>query len=385
MVFVMTNLWGYAGEGSFVRVTTIDDFQSGYYVITGLGEPGQTMEGIYAMSNALGGNNYPYMWGVRQYHIGDTITNPDMTIVWYIENVAGNVYAIREAGGQRYYGLVYGETRPLFEESPIGLAHHWVLGWDNGLITFMSALQNIRYLRFRPDLTGHRFNNVHERTAYSVNLTLYRYLDPSNGGGTLSATLSSFAASVVVNEGVSINWATDSESGMRGFHVLRQEYGESPTRVTPNLIAATNTSTIQTYRFMDRDVQSGREYYYWIQSLSNDGSTELFGPVFVSVVQECITHDISATTMLSSVYPNPLEANSQASFHISVKQAETATLKIFNIKGQLVREFSNITAGNHTLVWDGKDMNNNLVGSGVYLYKLTSPSVSTVQRMKVVR
>jgi len=56
-----------------------------------------------------------------------------------------------------------------------------------------------------------------------------------------------------------------------------------------------------------------------------------------------------------------------------------------SIRGQLVREFADIRGGAHSIVWDRRDNSGREVGSGVYFYRLTSPSVDTVQRMVVIK
>jgi flagellar hook assembly protein FlgD len=48
------------------------------------------------------------------------------------------------------------------------------------------------------------------------------------------------------------------------------------------------------------------------------------------------------------------------------------TLEIYNIKGQLVKTLVNevLPAGEHSIIWDGRDSSGNRVSSGIYLYKL---------------
>jgi len=224
-------------------------------------------------------------------------------------------------------------------------------------------------------------------------------------GGALNVTLSSFSASVLGGMSVSLNWVTESENGMRGFHVLRTTPAASghpsaypadrflsgnlegsladAVRITPNMIAARNTAQVQSYNFADERVSRGGEYAYWIQSIHNDGSMEFHGPVSVKVVTVEAVLEMPLFTVMSGVYPNPVRDN--ASFDVSVKEGEVATLRIFNIRGQLVREYDDIRTGVHKIQWDGRDTNNRHVASGVYFYKLTSPSANSVQRMVVVK
>ena len=71
-------------------------------------------------------------------------------------------------------------------------------------------------------------------------------------------------------------------------------------------------------------------------------------------------------------YPNPF--NPETTISYSLNNPANVTLEIYNMKGQKVRTLINAyqQAGNHNLVWDAKDSNDQEVSSGVYFYKLVS-------------
>ena len=75
-------------------------------------------------------------------------------------------------------------------------------------------------------------------------------------------------------------------------------------------------------------------------------------------------------TTLKGNYPNPFNPTTTISF--SIQNNSKIELSIFNIKGQKIRSLLNdqITAGEHSIVWNGQDASGKKVGSGVYLYKL---------------
>jgi hypothetical protein len=116
----------------------------------------------------------------------------------------------------------------------------------------------------------------------------------------------------------------------------------------------------------------------------NDGYPFLRSSVRPSILSNVDNTQIPIPHYIS-VYPNPVRTNSQATFEISVKDDQRATLQIFNIRGQLVREFVNLGAGNHKVIWDQKDNNNREVGTGIYFYRITSPSADEVKRMVIIR
>ena len=70
--------------------------------------------------------------------------------------------------------------------------------------------------------------------------------------------------------------------------------------------------------------------------------------------------------------PNPFRASTMFYFS-SNNHIQNAELKIYNIKGQLVREYLIVTPSpDHSLsvIWDGKDKHGQKVAAGVYLYQL---------------
>jgi len=69
-------------------------------------------------------------------------------------------------------------------------------------------------------------------------------------------------------------------------------------------------------------------------------------------------------------YPNPFNPSTTISFSIP-KESKTET-SIYNIKGQKVRTLikDKLEAGNHSVIWYGKDSSGKEVGSGIYFYLL---------------
>lgn len=63
------------------------------------------------------------------------------------------------------------------------------------------------------------------------------------------------------------------------------------------------------------------------------------------------------------------------------------SLKVFNVKGQLVKTLvSEIKqAGLHSAKWDGTDSNGNLVSSGIYFYKLEANNFSKTMKMTFLK
>ncbi|MGC9361531.1 MAG: T9SS type A sorting domain-containing protein, partial [Candidatus Syntrophosphaera sp.] len=82
-------------------------------------------------------------------------------------------------------------------------------------------------------------------------------------------------------------------------------------------------------------------------------------------------------------HPNPFNPSTTISF--SVEPETTASLAIFNQKGQMIRSWEGLTPGNHSLVWNGRDSRGRDVGSGVYLYRLRTRDSTMQRKMMLVK
>jgi len=89
------------------------------------------------------------------------------------------------------------------------------------------------------------------------------------------------------------------------------------------------------------------------------------------------------TLALYQNYPNPVRTLTTISFSATDLHG-LARIKIYNIKGQLVKEFS-IRNDQSSIVWNGKDSNGNKLSNGIYLYKLDTGEKSITKKMVILR
>jgi hypothetical protein len=92
------------------------------------------------------------------------------------------------------------------------------------------------------------------------------------------------------------------------------------------------------------------------------------------------------TFALYQNYPNPCAHNTTISY--ALPKSGKVSLKIYNIKGQLVRTIVDEyrEKGHYAEIWDGKDENGKPVSSGIYFYKLeTDNSKSQIKKMLLIR
>ena len=205
---------------------------------------------------------------------------------------------------------------------------------------------------------------------------------------TLPVTLSSFTVSDFNNECLKLEWVTESESNMLGYHVLKNTGSNLNTaqRISMDFIRANNTSTTNKYSFTDTDVFENNQYYYWLQSFEYDGTIEYFGPVsgkFNAYEQE--TPILPMKTELGNAFPNPFNPTTRIEF--SLANSSFTTIDIYNVKGQKVKTLMNqdLSAGNQYVIWDGMDMNNRQCTSGVYFYKMKADNYVEIKKMLLIK
>jgi hypothetical protein len=88
---------------------------------------------------------------------------------------------------------------------------------------------------------------------------------------------------------------------------------------------------------------------------------------------------------LSQNYPNPFNPATTIAYSLPV--TSNVRLDIYNLKGQLVRTLANgeMPAGRHNVAWNGRDMNNKAVASGVYFYRVSTPMATQTKRMLLMK
>ncbi|MBN1291256.1 MAG: C10 family peptidase [Candidatus Latescibacteria bacterium] len=123
------------------------------------------------------------------------------------------------------------------------------------------------------------------------------------------------------------------------------------------------------YSFIDPAVPvAGTAYYYWVESVSDVGTSEKVPakPVLTTVESTPSEFNVHAP------YPNPF--NPTTTFSYEIPEDCTVEFTIYDILGRQIAILENglQSAGIHSAIWDGRDQNGNLLGSGIYLYKVNA-------------
>jgi hypothetical protein len=88
---------------------------------------------------------------------------------------------------------------------------------------------------------------------------------------------------------------------------------------------------------------------------------------------------------LSQNYPNPYNPVTQIAYQLP--QAGHVSIKIYNIKGQLVRTLvdEHKAGGSYAVTWDGRNDDETAVSSGIYFYRIHAGKFTDTKKMVLIR
>ncbi len=137
--------------------------------------------------------------------------------------------------------------------------------------------------------------------------------------------------------------------------------------------AQVNTTLAQ-YRYKDLAEYEAQHTKHWdmLMALSNLPETDNF--------VEMIPDKVDVMN-----YPNPF--NPDTTIRFGIPKSGNAEVSIYNLKGQLVKSLFKgyKEAGYHSVVWNGRNRNNQSVASGIYFSKITCEGKSKVTKLMLMK
>ena len=116
----------------------------------------------------------------------------------------------------------------------------------------------------------------------------------------------------------------------------------------------------------------------------------LIGEIFFADTPTNIGEEKLEQTILSSFslfqnYPNPFNPSTRIQY--AIPSSGEVLVNIFDIQGQLIRtllqSFQN--AGHHSIVWDSRNNNGNIVSSGTYFCQVSFKNNSLFKKLLLIK
>jgi hypothetical protein len=217
------------------------------------------------------------------------------------------------------------------------------------------------------------------------------FVFPQQEGQTLPVTLSNFTAVVTSENFVNIAWMAETETNHSGYNIFRNESKdlENAVKINAQLIdKGTAVGTQISYFYTDFEVYTNMMYYYWLESVALDGTSQFYGPLTVTIgdpAQEPVPPVVPMVTKLYNAFPNPFNPNTNIRY--SLKEVGKVKIEIYNMKGQKIKTFTqeHNSPGYYQVSWDGRDENGRSVASGIYLYRLTTANYTSAKKMVLAK
>ena len=111
--------------------------------------------------------------------------------------------------------------------------------------------------------------------------------------------------------------------------------------------------------------------------LDPDGTPADMGAFYYDQLNEINENEIPISEFNLSNHPNPF--NPETNIQFDIKENETGTLNIFNIKGQIIESLQ-FESGKHNYLWNASNQ-----ASGIYLYKLQTKTINETRKMLLLK
>jgi hypothetical protein len=145
-----------------------------------------------------------------------------------------------------------------------------------------------------------------------------------------------------------------------------------------------NTDPVTETEYLDQELATG-SYVYYVTALYDFGESEPSNEVNVVITTTDDVTSVPYVTGLQRNYPNPFNPETTISF--TLQEADHVTVEIFNTRGQRVKTLVNEhrEAGEHQLLWNGRDDSDREIASGIYFYRMKSGRYTSTKKMLMMK
>jgi hypothetical protein len=186
--------------------------------------------------------------------------------------------------------------------------------------------------------------------------------------------LLSFSSSIVDND-VTLNWATATETNNSGFQVERRKTQDERIKDWENIgfVNGNGTTTeTKSYSFKDKTLSTGK-YQYRLKQIDFDGTFE-----YSNIVEAEILPPTKFS--LEQNYPNPF--NPTTTIKWQTPKDGWQTLKIIDVTGnEIATQVDGYkVAGNYEITFNAKNL-----ASGIYYYQIKSGEFIQTKKMILLK
>jgi hypothetical protein len=247
--------------------------------------------------------------------------------------------------------------------------------WSAGGEALCTAADNQRFPVAAPDGTGgliagwwdyrNSGGNPFEGDVYAARIT---------GDGTYTATLLESHSAFIDESDIVLEWTLAAAEEGITFTIRR---AEAPETAFESITGCVIERAGRSFRFRDAGCRAGGRYRYRVEIEDDEGVRTLFETEILTVP--------AAGPLLLQNHPNPFNPSTEIGYRIV--EDGPVTLDIFDIEGRLIVRLVDgyRTRGSHTVRWNGTGADGRSVGSGLYLYRLTTGKHRLSRKMAIMR
>ena len=213
----------------------------------------------------------------------------------------------------------------------------------------IGVLSGERLLTVSKENYFHHFNEINYEVGEFdvIDISLEKYSIPTN----LDYTIEDYS--------VLLNWDAPEyqPQPVNLYNVYRDDV----------LIASVNSTS-----YLDAEVLN-QSYEYYVVAVYQNGVSEPSNIVNVQMLGA--GENLNLDSNLFN-YPNPFNLGSSGRSNFTViafslnEISNNVKVKLYNVKGQLVKSWDNLSSNKTEILWDGKDNSGKIVSSGIYNYQL---------------
>ena len=204
--------------------------------------------------------------------------------------------------------------------------------------------------------------------------------------GTLPVELTSFELLETRNEGITLQWITESEINNLGFNLDRKtpitDWNQIDSYIThPELQGQVSVSHQTIYTFTDNTVQENESYDYRLSDVDYDGNVEYHSLQVMGVSSSNMPEQF----ILYPNYPNPF--NPVTTIRYDLPEDGNVSLVIHDVTGSVIRQLvkGRKEAGHHRLTWDGTNDQGRKVSAGIYLCSIRNINYFYARKIILVK